>query len=85
MTIHNRGFSKSHIIKTTLYHTKRSVDISIEKCLSKINEHPEKSQDILDTLQLLNSLKGVVVEFEKNLNQAEVAVNETVRREESEA
>ena len=78
-----RNFSKPHILRTTLYHTRRSVDISIDKCLGNIKVHPHKAEEILSTLDVLNELKQLVIDFEKQLNSTnEEKSDEAVRRAE---
>jgi len=58
-------FSMGYILSTTTYHMKRSIDISIANSLKASKESPERSEEILQTLNILQDMKTMVEAYEK--------------------
>ena len=61
----SRTFSTGYILSTTAYHMKRSIDISIANALKASKESPDRSEEILQTLNVLQDMKTMVENYEK--------------------
>lgn len=61
-----KPYSKAYVLSTTCKHMRKSVDISIQKTLSRISEfdgNQQKSQEIFETLAILHNLKKQLDDF----------------------
>ena len=60
-----KPFSCLYVIKTTLVHVRKSIDISIQKTLARLGEfdNDPKSKEVLEALSLLHSLRKEVDAF----------------------
>ena len=59
-----KAFSKQFTLNTTFYHVKNSVDISIKKCVACIGKDNEKTDEVVDTIKVLNDLRAAIEAFE---------------------
>jgi len=66
-----KPFSMGYVLRTTLKHMRKSVDISIKKTLDRIsdfNGDQEKSQEVFKTLTLLHTMKKMLDDFQLKFN-----------------
>jgi hypothetical protein len=66
-------FTKGYVLRTTLANMQRSVTMSLNKTLSRLEEFQgdsSKSTEILQTLSDLNKMKQLLEDFQKNNPQA---------------
>jgi len=62
-------FSKSFVVKTTMKHMKRSIEISINKSFDRLKDVDNESvlgKEIIETLSVLHVMKKMLDEFESN-------------------
>jgi len=62
-----RPFSCSYVIRTTVKHMKKNIDISIRKTFERIKEFDGdqiKSQEVFKTLSMLHTLRKEIEDFE---------------------
>jgi hypothetical protein len=62
-------FSRSFVMKTTLRHMKRSIDISIRKSFERLKDFENNSEtgtEILGTLSNLHTLQRMLEDFQDN-------------------
>jgi hypothetical protein len=62
-------FSKSFVMKTTLRHMNKSIDISVSKSFDRLRDFENDStigKEIIETLSVLHTLKKILSEFESN-------------------
>ena len=67
MAEHTPPFSKSFVLKTTLRHMRRSVDISIRKSFDRMADFPEDSEkrlEIFATLDVLHKIRKILDDFQ---------------------
>lgn len=60
-------FTRDYVIRTTVKHCKRNIEISTRKTLERVGEFagdPEKSSEIFKTLTELQTLKNAIEQFE---------------------
>jgi hypothetical protein len=65
-------YSKSFVLKTTLFHMRKSIDISITKSFDRLKDFDSDSdvgKEIIETLSVLHTMKKLVNEFESNNQQ----------------
>jgi len=79
----SKAFSKNFTLNTTFYHLKHSVDLSVQKCVNSIDENSDRSEEILDTLSVLNSLKSKIEDLEKEFKKPKLNVVVNTDEEES--
>ena len=61
-----RPFSKDYVIRTTVKHMRKSIEISIRKTYERIAEFDGnhlKSRELLETLSLLHAMRKEIDEF----------------------
>jgi hypothetical protein len=66
---HKTPFSKSFVVKTTMKHMKRSIEISISKSFDRLRDVDNESvlgKEIIETLSVLHVMKKMLDEFESN-------------------
>lgn len=64
-----KPFSKSFVMRTTLRHMRRSVDISIGKSFERFKDFDNDSEigrEIMETLSVLHTVRKMLDEFEQN-------------------
>lgn len=62
-------FSRSFVMRTTLRHMKKSVEISINKSFERLKDFDNDSQvgkEIIETLSVLHTLNKILDEFQEN-------------------
>jgi hypothetical protein len=62
-------YSKSFVMKTTLHHMRKSVDISVNKSFDRLKDFDNDSdtgKEIIETLSVLHTIKKMLDEFEQN-------------------
>lgn len=62
-----KPFSFGYVMRTTIKHLQKSVDVSIKKTLDRIEEFKgdeEKSREVFNTLATLHSIKNVISDFQ---------------------
>jgi hypothetical protein len=62
-------FSRSFVMRTTLKHMKRSVEISINKSFERLKDFDNDSatgREIIETLSVLHTLNKILDEFQLN-------------------
>ena len=60
-------FSKSFVMRTTLRHMKKSIEISINKSFDRLKDFDSDSlmgKEIIETLSVLHTLNKIVDEFQ---------------------
>jgi hypothetical protein len=60
-------YTKSFVVKTTLRHMKKSIDISVSKSLERLKDVDNQSihgKEVLETLSVLHTMRKLVDEFE---------------------
>jgi hypothetical protein len=68
----NKPFSKGYVLRTTVKHMIKDVDISIKKTMDRVAEfegNHEKSLEVLNTLSVLHTMKTLVEDFQSHNNQ----------------
>jgi hypothetical protein len=63
----NRPFDMGYVLRTTVKHIRKSIEISIRKTFERIPEFAndrEKSEEIFKTLAMLHSMKKQVDDFQ---------------------
>lgn len=61
-------FSKSYVLKTTVKHMRRSIDISISKTFERFKDYDNDSEsgtEIMETLSVLHQMRGMLDEFQE--------------------
>jgi hypothetical protein len=64
-----KPFSKAFVMRTTLRHMRRSVDISIGKSFERFQDFDNDSKtgkEIMETLSVLHTIRKMLDEFEQN-------------------
>jgi hypothetical protein len=64
-----KPFSKAFVMRTTLRHMRRSVDISIGKSFERFQDFDNDSKtgkEIMETLSVLHTMRKMLDEFEQN-------------------
>ena len=67
---HNKPFDRDFVLKTTLKHMRRSIDISIRKTFERmedLGEQGDKASEIMTTLSDLHNLRRGVDDIQKAL------------------
>jgi hypothetical protein len=62
-------FSRDYVVRKTLDGMRNAVSFSMQKTLARLEDFPEgdpKRAEVLETLSVLNSINGVVSDFEKH-------------------
>jgi hypothetical protein len=62
-------YSKSFVLKTTLFHMRKSIDISITKSFDRLKDFDSDSdigKEIIETLSILHTMKKLIDGFEVN-------------------
>jgi hypothetical protein len=62
-------FSKSFVMKTTLRHMRRSVDISIRKSFERFQDFDQDSltgKEIMETLSVLHTIRKMLDDFQEH-------------------
>ncbi len=62
-------FSKSFVMKTTLRHMRRSVDISIRKSFERFQDFDKNSEtgrEIMETLSVLHTIRKMLDDFQEH-------------------
>lgn len=62
-------FSKSFVMRTTLRHMKKSIEISINKSFDRLKDFENDSdtgREIIETLSVLHTLNKILDEFQVN-------------------
>jgi hypothetical protein len=65
----DRPFSKSFVMRTTLRHMRRSIDISIRKSFERFQDFDEDSstgREIMETLSVLHTMRKMLDDFQRN-------------------
>ena len=66
-TADNKPFDKSYVMRVTATNARKSVDISINKTSSRLEEFPpdtEKWKEVLATLHALHQLRKIIDDFQ---------------------
>jgi len=69
MDIINKPFSMEYVLKETIKHIQKSIDISTQKTISRLNDfegQSEKIKEIMATLANLNRINAVVASIKDN-------------------
>jgi hypothetical protein len=64
-----KPFSMGYVVRTTVKHMRKSVDISIRKTFERMNEFEagsEKSNEVFQTLAHLHSMRKQLDDFQAN-------------------
>lgn len=67
LEIKNKPFSKGYVLRTTVKHMRKSVEISTHKTLERISEfegNSEKSKELIETLSALHAIIKLVDDFQ---------------------
>ena len=62
----NKPFSRDFVIRTTVKHQKKCIDISIQKTVDRISEFegdPVKSKELIVTLSVLHNMRRQIEGF----------------------
>jgi len=65
----DKPFSKAFVMRTTLRHMRRSVDISIGKSFERFKDFDQDSEtgrEIMETLSVLHTLRKMLDDFQLN-------------------
>jgi hypothetical protein len=65
--VNDKPFSKSFVMRTTLRHMRRSVDISIRKSFERFQDFDENSaagREIMETLSVLHTVRKMLDDFQ---------------------
>ena len=69
----SKPFSQAYVLRTTLKHMRKSVDISISKTFERVDEFKDnqaKSSEVFQTLATLHSLRKSVDSFQTENQEA---------------
>lgn len=69
LEIKDKPFSKGYVLKTTMRHMCKSVEISTHKTLERIGEfegNSDKSKEVIETLSALHAFKKLLEEFQSH-------------------
>ena len=72
LTMSEKPFSASYVLRTTAKHMRKSIDVSIRKTferISEFSEDPVKSEEVFTTLMLLHSMRRALDLFQKEHSQ----------------
>jgi len=64
-----KPFSMGYVLRTTVKHMRKSIDISIHKTFERIGEFSDdqvKSEEIFRTLSFLHTMRKVLDDFQVN-------------------
>jgi len=64
----DKPFSKSFVMRTTMRHMRRSVDISIRKSFERFQDFDNDSEtgkEIMETLSVLHTIRKMIDDFQE--------------------
>lgn len=68
----NLPFTKSHVLRATAKHMRKSIDISIRKTFNRVKDfdgNSEKSQEVFETLSILHQMREQLDDFQRTNNK----------------